>query len=721
MPDNRVQWIAGIVEAARGKGTHITALEMERRLLQSAIGADWVAAMAHVAPAMGLRLEMIHRPIIDVPTMLLPALVELRNGDVAVVRHRSADKVTCWFAGTGSIESDVPLAFLLEQASGRICLVEPLSTRDVDARLDEFLRPPKKRWLRDVLLQDKLGHGEIVLASLFGNILTFGTSLFAMQVWDRVIPAQSIPTLWVLALGVVIALLFDFALRTARVTLADHIGKKADFTISARFYARALDIRNDARPRSTGSFIAQLRDIEQLRELLTSTTVATLIDLPFVVLFLGLFAMLAGPLIFVVLAALVLIIVPGLLLQYPLSRLAREGMRESALRNAILVESVERIEEIKALQAESRFQAQWERLTLTGAGVSIAQRSWMALYVNWTQTLQQLAYTAVLVAGAFRVLSGDMSMGALIACSILTNRAIVLFMPMGQLFARWQSAKVAIDSLNDLVSKPVDHDPERGLVRRTTLRGDYRFDGVRYAYVPDGVAALQISGLTIRPGERIALLGRIGAGKSTLLRLLSGMALPNEGKLLLDGTDISLINPADIRREVGYLNQSAQLFLGTIRENLLLGAPNATDEEILEVLAITGGLPLVQSQSHGLDLMLQENGIGLSGGQRQTLLLARTLLRRNNVLLLDEPSAPMDEATERMFVDRLRRWSGGRTLIVATNRAGLLDLADRIIVIDAGRIAMDGPKAEIIAKLSASSVPPPSSRPVQPTVVRETA
>lgn len=711
MPNNRARWISGIVEVARGKGTQITAVEVERRLSQSALGGDWVETMAHVAPAMGFRLEIIDRSIADVPAMLLPALVELRSGDVAVVRHRSAGMVTCWFANAGEIERDLPIEDLLAQATGRIGLVEPLSTRGVDARLDEFLRPPPKRWLRDVLLADKFGHGQIVLASLFGNILTFGTSLFAMQVWDRVIPAQSIPTLWVLALGVVVALLFEFVLRTARVSLADHIGKKADFAISSRFYARALDIRNDARPKSTGSFIAQLRDIEQLRELLTSTTVATLIDLPFVILFLALFAMLAGPLIFIVLAALALIIIPGLLLQYPLSRLAREGMREAAIRNAILVESVERVEEIKSLQAESRFQSLWERLTLTGAGVGIAQRSWMALYTNWTQTLQQLAYTAVLVAGAFSVLAGDMTMGALIACSILTNRAIVLFMPMGQLFARWQSAKVAIASLNDLIDKPVDHDPERGLVRRTSLQGDFRFEGVRYAYDPEGVAALEIPRLMIRPGERVALLGRIGAGKSTLLRLLSGMALPNEGKLLVDGTDIGLINPADIRRDIGYMNQNAQLFLGTVRENLLMGAPNATDEEILEVLAITGGLPLVQSQSHGLDLMLHEGGVGLSGGQRQTLLLARMLLRRTNVLLLDEPSAPMDEATERQFVDRLRQWARGRTLVVATNRAGLLDLADRVIVIDGGRIAMDGPKAEVIASLSN-----PKPRPVQPVV-----
>ncbi len=412
------------------------------------------------------------------------------------------------------------------------------------------------------------------------------------------------------------------------------------------------------------------------------------------------FALIAGQLTFVLIAAMVLIAIPGLLIQFPLARLAREGTRESALRHAILVESIERIEEIKASQAEPRFQSLWERFTYLSARISAKQRFYSALFTNWTQSLQQLTYTAVLIAGAYLVMDGDMSTGALVACSIMTSRALVLFVPFGQIFTRWQSARLAMGALTDLMQKPVDHDPQAGLLRRNTLRGDYRIEQLSYAYEPDGPAALRIENLVIQPGERVALLGHIGAGKSTLLRLLAGMARPDSGKLLLDDSSLSMISPADVRREIGYLGQSAQLFLGTIRENILIGAPHASDEDILKALAITGGLPLVQGQSHGLDLMLQEGGIGLSGGQRQTLLLARTLLRAGNILLLDEPSAPLDERSEQQLVQSLSRWLDNRTLIVTTNRSGLLPLVNRIVVINKGRVTMDGPRDKVIAALT---------------------
>jgi ATP-binding cassette subfamily C protein LapB len=470
--------------------------------------------------------------------------------------------------------------------------------------------------------------------------------------------------------------------------------------ISSRIFARALDIRNDARPRSTGAMIAQLRDIEQLREMMTSTTVSALIDLPFIALFLMLFALLAGPLTLVLVGAAALIILPGLLLQRPLSRLATEGMRESALRNAILVESIERIDEIKSSQAEARFQTLWEKLTLAGTRVGAEQRFFTALFVNWTQTLQQLAYTVVIVAGAFRVMDGDMTMGALIACSILTSRALVLFVPFGQIFTRWQNAKVAMAGLDELFDKPVDHDPEQGLLRRSALRGSYDLRDVTYRYDEEAPIALKVERLSIRAGERVALLGRIGAGKSTLLRVLAGMARPTSGEALLDGTSMAQINPMDLRRDTAYLGQGAQLFLGTIRDNLIIGSPGATDEQILHALAVTGGLGLVQNQPKGLDLLLQEGGAGLSGGQRQTLLLTRALLRESNIMLLDEPSAPLDELSERHLVANLGNWLRGRTLIVTTNRPGLLELVDRVVLIDNGRVTLDGPKAQVLAALS---------------------
>jgi ATP-binding cassette subfamily C protein LapB len=702
------QWMAAIVAIAQLKGVQITREELQRRASAfEETGADPMHGLARAVCLMGLQFSTARAGLDEVPSRLLPALVEWNDGTVVILRHRGADDVHVSLpTPAGLVDQQLPVAEFAARASGRYALVEPLSTRVRDARIDGFLAAQKPSWFRDIVLRDRSSYAQIVLASLFGNLLAFATSLFAMQVWDRVVPAQSIPTLWVLALGVLTALVFEYLLRTARATVMDKVGKRADQAISSLVFARAMDIRNDARPKSTGSFIAQLRDIEQLRELLTSTTVMAFIDLPFVVLFFAFFALLAGPLVLVPIAVVLAIVAAGLALQVPLSRLAREGMRESALRNAMLVESIERVEEIKSLQAEARFQSVWERCTRTAADIGLRQRRYTAMFLNFTQSLQQLSYTALLVAGTYMVLAGRMSMGALIACSILSSRVIALFAPMGQAFARWQNAKVALSGLEELLARPVDHDPGRGLLRRTTLRGQYEFQNVRYQYGEKDALVFQADGLAIRAGERVALLGRIGAGKSTLLRLLAGMAQPTGGKILLDGTDMDIISPDDLRREIGFLGQGAQLLLGTVRENLAVGRPDASDEEILEALAVSGGLPLVQGHPHGLDRMLQEGGVGLSGGQRQTLLLARTFLRNPNILLLDEPTASMDEGTERQFVERLRNWTGDRTVVVATNRAGLLPLVDRIIVIDHGRVVLDGPKAEVLKALSRPAVVP---------------
>ncbi len=702
-PD-RSGWVPSVARLATLKGVQVSEGELSARLHWSP-DAPPEEVLVQAARQSGLHFEIAVMAIDDVPSMLLPVIIELRDAGTALLISRDGESAQISMpALERHVPTQVPLAGLRAQATGRVGFVEPLSTKARDARLDGFLRKPSRSWIWDAIVNDRRGYGEVVMGSLVGNLLTFATSLFAMQVWDRVIPAQSIPTLWVLALGVGLALMLELALRSARVQLVDRIGRRADMEISSRIFARALDIRSDARPRSTGALIAQLRDIEQLREMLTSTTVSALIDLPFIILFLILFSILAGPLTFVLVGAGLLIIIPGLLLQRPLKRLATEGMQEGALRNAILVESIERIEEIKAAQAEARFQSIWERLTLANTRLGAEQRFVTAFFVNWTQTLQQLAYTAVVLAGAFRVMNGDMTMGAVIACSILTSRALVMFVPIGQVFTRWQNAKVAIAGLTDLMEKPVDHDPEQGLLRRAALAGNYEAQGLSFTYDPELPPVLKVDRLTIRAGERVAFLGRIGAGKSTLLRLLAGMTRATGGDLLLDGTSLSQINPVDVRRDTGYLGQGAQLFLGTVRENLLIGAPGASDEQILQALQVSGGLQLVQSQPHGLDLLLQEGGAGLSGGQRQTLLLARVLLRNSNILLLDEPTAPLDEISERNLVAQLNGWLRGRTLIVTTNRPGLLELVDRVIIIDNGRITVDGPKAQVLARLQRPTI-----------------
>ncbi|MDR0480099.1 MAG: ATP-binding cassette domain-containing protein, partial [Burkholderiaceae bacterium] len=512
-----------------------------------------------------------------------------------------------------------------------------------------------------------------------------------------VIPAQSEPTLWVLFSGVAVAIVFEFSLRLVRVYLSDLVGKRADLRISDVVFGHALRIRQDAISKSTGSFIAQIRELEQVREMMTSTTVNAIADLPFFFLFLAIMWILGGPLVLVTLCAIPMLVIPGLLVQKPLARLANEGMRESALRNAMLVEAVQGIEDIKLLRSEPRFENLWNRANAVSANISMEQRFLVSMLMTWTQEVQNVMYALVLLTGCFLVMKSDMSTGALVGCSILSSRMISPLAQLSGLFARWQQAMVARKGLNELMERPVDQPEQQSRVHRASLRGEYAINRAVFQYgKEDRAPALAIQKLTIQAGEKIAILGRIGAGKSTLLRLLAGLVRPQEGHVLLDNTELQMLDPADLRRDMTLLTQDAHLFYGTIRENLVMGAPMADDAAMAEALRISGALPFVQSRPQGLDNIIFEGGAGLSGGQRQAMLLARAILTDPQIVLLDEPTASLDEASERHVIESLHKWLGSRTLVVSTHRASLLALVDRIVVIDGGRIVMDGPKDKVL-------------------------
>ncbi len=541
-----------------------------------------------------------------------------------------------------------------------------------------------------------------MFASMIANVLALATIVFSMQVYDRVVPSQSIPTLWVLAGGVLIAAIFEFVLRISRVYISDIIGKRADLRISDRVFGHALRIKNSERSKSTGTFISQIRELEGVRELVTSTTLGAIADLPFFFLFLFIFAIIGGNLFWVMLAIVPLMILPGILVQKKLAKLAQEGMRESSIRNAILVEAVQGIEDIKLLRAESRFQNQWNHMNEVSADISMQQRKIVGVLTAWTQKLQGLTYAIVVLVGCFAVMEGEMTTGALVACSILSSRMLAPISQITGILGRLQQAKVAKQSLDELMQRPVDQADHAHLVHKEVLHGDYELKNVVFQYGEDDPRpSLMIPHLKIRAGERIAILGRNGAGKSTLLQILSAMQTPNSGSVHLDELDISLIDPADVRRDMGLLNQNAHLFYGTIRENLTLGAPLARDEDILKALKVTGALSFVHEKKEGLDHLVLEGGVGFSGGQRQALLLARLLIRQPNILLLDEPTAAIDDVAEKQLIDHLRGWLGYRTLIVATHRRAVLELVDRIIVMNDGKIVMDGPADKVLQQSAA--------------------
>jgi len=529
------------------------------------------------------------------------------------------------------------------------------------------------------------------------NILALATILFSMNVYDRVIPAQSVPTLWVLAGGVLIAAIFEFSLRVARIYLSDIVGKRADLRISDRVYGHALRIKNSERSKSTGTFISQIRELEGVRELVTSTTISAIADLPFFLLFLGVFWVIGGNLFWVMLIVVPLMIIPGILAQKPLAKLANEGMREGAIRNAMLVESVQGIEDIKLLRAEARFQNQWNHMNEVSADIAMRQRKIVGVMTAWTQKIQGLTFAIVVLVGCFAVMDGEMTTGALVACSILSSRMLAPISQIAGVLGRLQQAKVAKQGLDELMKKPVDQPEHSHLIHRPVLNGHYELSGVSFKYGEDDAKpTLMVAKLEIKAGEKIAILGRNGAGKSTLLQLFSGMQTPNQGKIKLDGVELGLIDPADVRRDMGLLNQNAHLFFGTVRENLTLGAPLANDDDILQALRITGALAFVQEKKEGLDHLILEGGVGFSGGQKQALLLARLPLRQPNILLLDEPTAAIDDVSEKQLIDHLKMWLGHRTLVVATHRRAVLELVDRIIVVNDGKIVMDGPRDQIL-------------------------
>lgn len=689
-------WISAMSRAAEKFG-----LPADANFLQQQM--SWFAHLPHeqqldrLSRLLGLQTQKTDIQLIAWKNSVLPVLLILQDGSIAVVESIDAENlVSYWLSDGGNLVRTATLDKLLEQAKEQAILVG-MAARGRDLRIDEFVQPYKKHWFWQHFRKAKRQIGEISLASVVSNVLALAGILFSMQVYDRVIPAQSLPTLWVLFIGVLLAAAIEYFIRLARTGVSDYMGKQIDLKVSSMLFARAMAIKNEARPKSTGSFISQLREIDQVRELLTSTTVGATADIPFVLLFLAIMASIGGPMVIIPIIAIPLIVIPGLLIQFPLARLAKEGMRESALRNAVLVETIEGVEDIKALQAEPYFQRQWEQTHEVGAVIGMKQRLWGAKLSGWASSVQQLTYAGMLVFGTYLVLADEITTGTMVACSLLSSRTIAPLMQLTMVFSRWQHAKNAMKGLDDLLQKPLDRPEDKKMAHCPALSGYYQLRNVQYTYDAEKeLNVLNIAKLDINPGEKVAILGRVGAGKSTLLKLLSGQACATQGKVIIDGVNMANVDPADLRRQLGYLSQESRLFFGSLRQNLMLGAPHATEQEMINALKISGALSIIQQDAASLDRLINEGGRGLSGGQKQMVLLSRMILRNPQVVLMDEPTASMDEQLEEHVLKQLASWLVGRTMVVVTHRPALLKLVDRIVVVDNGRIVADGPRDQIL-------------------------
>lgn len=555
-------------------------------------------------------------------------------------------------------------------------------------------------WFRHALWQRRRAFVEGGIATLAGNAFGLLTSIYSMQVYDRVVPTQGYSTLWVLTVGVLIAIMLELVMKQVRVRLVERACKEIDEELSSVFFSQALAIRMDQRPRTIGTFAAQIRQFDSVRSFMSSAALFVIADVPFAILFVAVIALIAGPVAIVPLVFIPISLACGFAFKGSIARHMAARVEESNYKNGLLVEAVDGIESVKAAGGEWKMLQRWRELTATMAAREMSLRDLSALSSSMSQTLQQVAYVAMIAAGAYAIGTGNLTVGGLIACSIISGRALSPIAQVSSLIVQWEHARVALQGLDGIMALARDEEPNERYVVPDQAAGQLRMDGVQFGYGDKPV--LTIPELRIKPGERVAVLGAVGSGKSSLLKLLSGLYRPGEGRVLFDGIDVAQLAPEFVRQHVGYLPQDVRLFHGTLRDNLALGLPNPTDDQILSAARLTGLDRVIENHPRGLALAISEGGRGLSGGQRQLVGLTRLLLAKPKVLLLDEPTSSMDMQLELQLVQRVfSRPDIATTLVVATHKPAMLPHFTRVIIVDRGRIVADGPRDEILARMTA--------------------
>jgi ATP-binding cassette subfamily C protein LapB len=569
-----------------------------------------------------------------------------------------------------------------------------------DANLGAAQKIESRHWLTGTLGAFWKSYYRVALAALFINLLAVATPIFTMNVYDRILPNKAIATLWVLAIGVSTAILFDLLLKTARAALIDYAGRNADLRISYLLFEKVLNSSLSARPASTGEYANRVTQYEFVREFFTSNTVSVFIDTVFVFVFITVIYAIAGWLAIIPAIAFVASVAVGLIAQQRIGKRVAASMNEASQRQSLLVESISTLETIKSLQAEAYLLRKWREHSKNAANTSQKLKELSAAAANITQFIQQLVTVALVVAGAYAFSEGDISTGAIIATVMLAGRAVA---PLGQIaltLSRFRQATLSLRVLNAIMAQPEDRPDTVGFVNRPIRAGAIAFKDVGFAYPGSQNEVLTGLRFSIKPGERVGVIGRIGSGKTTLGRLIARLYVPTSGELLLDGIDIRQYHPSEVRSAVGIVAQAGDLFSGTIKENLLMARPDASDEQIIEAAKAAGVDEFVSRHPRGYDMNVGERGNNLSGGQRQTVAIARLLLTKPKIVFLDEPSGSMDLASERQLIGQLKTaFSDNTTLIVSTHRHSMLEIVDRLIVIEQGRVVADGPKDQVIQAL----------------------
>jgi ATP-binding cassette, subfamily C, bacterial LapB len=662
------------------------------------------ALFERAASRVGLVARILERSSRNVEPALLPAVVLLDNDSACLLMGWSEDgaAATVIFPDLNHSAVEISAAQLVARETGKIIVCRPRF--HFDQRTPRTGTSDRGHWFWDAIRANMPVYRDVLVAAFFINVFALALPLFTMNVYDRVVPNYALETLWMLAAGVIIILLADIVLRSMRGYFLDLASRRVDIRLSGQIMERVLGARLEHRALSVGSYAVNLRSFETLRDFITSASVTTLIDVPFAIIFIAVIGWIAWPVLVPLGFGLLIVLGYALATQGKLRALSETTYRAGAQRNATLIESLVGIDTIKAMGAESRMQRKWEEATAFLAHVGVQLRLVSNSTINVTHWANQMVFMFVIITGVYLISAGELSMGGLIACTMLSGRAMAPFGQVAGLITSWHNARIALKSLDEVMAKPMERVEGAQYLSRGMYKGDIEFRQVSFGYPGAEMESLSNVSFRIKPGERVAILGRVGSGKSTLQKLAMGLYQPTAGSIMIDGIDLRQLDPGEFRSRVGYVPQDVTLFYGSLRENITLSHANVSDATLVRAAEIANLSDYINRHPRGFDMQVSERGDSLSGGQRKCVALARAVVHDPPILLMDEPTGSMDHSTEVAVKQQLTDYIQGRTWLVVTHRNSLLEMVDRIIVIDNGKLVADGPRDSVVQALQQGKI-----------------